>query len=378
MLILRSLPAFIMYRTFRHLVVLTFLAAFTCLRAALPSAVNAAPGSVARILPIAADGFAGSSVNVPANFQNTIVTDSRTQYAAFYAADSTLVLARRTIGQDTWQTARTQYKGDVADAHNTVTMAVDGAGILHVAWSRHANALNYARSVAPGLLELGAKIPMTGAHEDRVAYASFLRHPSGDLFFMYCDGVSGRGNLVLTRYSTKTRAWKQVHANLISGEGQRSPSPSVYIERDGNIHLAWNWRDSADVGTSRDIAYAHSADGGQTWTTSAGNALTLPITATTADYALRLPTARSPMNPPTVTADPRGNPFITDCWSPEGSQIPQYHLLRYDGKTWQLSQITQRKTAFELIGTATKRPPLSRAAVFAPSAWKKPPSVYVV
>ena len=367
-----------MHRLFRPLCVVAFFTAAASALALPPSTVVAAPGSTARVLPIASDGFSGSSVNVIANLQNAIVTESRTQYAAFYAADSTLVLARRVIGQDAWETSRTQYKGNTADAHHTIAIAVDGAGILHVAWSHHGNALNYTRSVAPGLLELGPQTPMTGAHEDRVTYPAFLRHSSGDLLFTYRDGASGRGNLVLNRYTTASRTWRQIHASLIDGEGQRSAYPSTYIDHKGNIHLAWNWRDSADVATNHDIAYARSADGGQTWTTSTGAALTLPITAATADYALRIPTGRSLMNPPTVTADPDGNPLIADYWTPEGSDIPQYHLLRYHGKAWQVSQVTQRKTPFELKGTATKRPPLSRAAVFARKAWRKPPSVYLV
>ena len=107
------------------------------------------PAGDARLLPIAGDGWAGSSINVIAGLQNTLITYRSTQYAAFYAADSTLVLAKREIGSDVWTTRRTGLSGRTNDAHNTVALAVDGEGFLHVAWDHHGNTLNYARSVAP-------------------------------------------------------------------------------------------------------------------------------------------------------------------------------------------------------------------------------------
>ena len=50
---------------------------------------------------------------------------------------------------------------DVADAHRSVSLVVDGSKRLHVAWGQHNDALNYARAVAPGAIELESKRPMT-------------------------------------------------------------------------------------------------------------------------------------------------------------------------------------------------------------------------
>lgn len=336
------------------------------------------PASTARILPIAGDAFAGSSVNVVAGLQNTLITDGAVQFAAFYAADGVLVLGRRTVGSDAWATVRTQYRTDVADAHRTVSIAIDGAGFLHVSWDHHGNALNYTRSVAPGSLELGPRMPMTGKLETRATYPSFLRLPDGDLLFLYRDGASGRGNLVLNRYSTKAATWSQVHGNLIDGEGKRSAYPAVTLDPRGRLHLTWVWRDSPDVATNHDIAYARSTDGGTTWTTVAGTALPVPITEASADYALRIPTGRSLMNAPSITADNSGRAYIANYWKPEGSDIPQYHLVHYDGARWQVQQVTQRTTPFTLAGTATKRPPLSRSVLVTRQPWQKPREVHLV
>lgn len=336
------------------------------------------PAGDARLLPIAGDGWSGSSVNVVAGLQNTLITDHSTQYAAFYAADSTLVLARRKIGSDTWTTHRTGLTGRTNDAHDTVALAVDGEGFLHVAWDHHANALNYARSLAPGSLEIGPRQPMTGQHEDSVTYPAFLRLPTGDLLLFYRDGRSGKGNLVLNRYSVKERAWTQVQANLIDGEGQRSAYSSYAIDGKGVIHLAWIWRDSPDVSSNHDLCYAKSADGGKSWTTVTGAPQSLPITAATADYALRIAPNSSLMNSPSITTDEQGQPYLASYWKPTGSDIPQLQLVFREKDQWQVSQVTQRTTPFTLAGAATKRPPLSRAVIATRAGWRKPREVFLV
>lgn len=322
-----------------------------------------APGSHARVLPIAPDGFAGSSINVVAGLQNTLFTDGDVQYAAYYAGAGTLMLARRDLDEDTWMTRRTAYFGRVDDAHNSVAIIADGDGYLHVAWDHHDNPLNYTRSTAPGALDLGSKLPMTGQLEERVTYPQFLRLPDGDLLLFYRDGQSGRGNLVLNRYTTRTRTWTQVQPSLIDGEGQRSAYTAVTVDRAGVLHLAWNWRDTPDVASNHDLCYARSADGGRTWTTSTGAPLQVPFTVDNAEYALRLPMKRSLMNPPALAVDAAGRPCIANYWCPEGSDIPQYHLVRRNGSVWEVTQVTQRATPFVLAGAATKRPPISRSVL---------------
>jgi hypothetical protein len=346
--------------------------------AAIPNTVVPAADSGAQVLPISNNGFAGSSVNVLAGLQYTLFTDEDRQYAAFYDADGTLVLARRTLGQDRWETARTPYQGDVADAHKAIAMVVDGDGFLHVAWGHHAEPLNYAISTVPGALRLGPKLSMTGRRENRVTYPSFLRLPDGDLLFLYRDGVSGRGDLVLNRYFTREKTWRRVQENLLDGEGRCNAYDSASVDAHGTLHLAWTWRESPDVSTNHDLCYARSADGGQTWMTSAGAPQTVPITAENAEYVLRIPERHSLMNPPSVAADAEGRPYLADYWAPEGSAVPQYFLVRREGKTWVATQVTQRTTPFTLAGAATKHPPLSRSLIFLSETPGAPTAVYLV
>ncbi len=347
------------------LAILAFL-----LASARLSAGDVAP--IARAIPLAPAAYAGSSVNVVANVRSSVVTHSTTQYAAFYDADGFLVVAKRALGSDTWETLRTAHRGNVADAHNSISLAVDGAGFLHVAWDHHNSPLHYARSVAPGSLELAAPTPMTGTHESRVTYPQFHRLPDGDLLFLYRDGASGNGSLILDRYATATGKWSTVQANLIDGEGRRSPYWDLCVDTAGTLHLAWVWRDSPDVASNHDLAYARSKDGGKTWTASSGAALALPITAATAEYAQRISTARNLMNSPVVAADEKGHPFLCTYWSPAPDAAPQFQIVHHDGAAWHVIPGPPPSQNFSLSGPGTKHPPLSRAVLLVDDNWQYP------
>jgi hypothetical protein len=321
------------------------------------------PSAPARLFRIADDAFAGSSVNVVANIRQSVCTHGDTQFAAYYDADGFMVLARRALNSDTWTNRRTGYRGNVADAHNSISLIVDGAGYLHVSWNHHGNPLNYARAIAPGSLELAPKTSMTGQHEDRVTYPQFFSLPGGDLLFLYRDGRSGQGSLVLDRYDTARKIWSTIQPNLIDGEGQRSPYWAMAVDSAGTIHLAWNWRETPDVASNHDLAYSHSTDGGRTWTASDGSACALPITAATAEYAARIPQNSNLMNPPMITTDAGGHPFIVSYWSPASDAPPQFQILHHDGKRWRTIPGPKRTETFSLAGGGTKHPPISRAVL---------------
>jgi hypothetical protein len=328
-----------------------------------PGMASGDRAGTARLIPISGAAFAGSSVNVVANVRQSVFTHGRTQFAAFYDADRFMVLARRSRDDDRWETRRTAHQGNAADAHNSISLVVDGAGILHVAWDHHASPLNYARGVAPGSLELGPRLAMTGQRESRVTYPQFSRLPGGDLLFLYRDGASGRGTLVLNRYVVAKGAWTAVQTNLIDGEGERSPYWDMTIDRQGTLHLAWVWRESPDVATNHDICYARSADEGRTWSGSDGTRFAVPITARTAEYAVRIPQNSNLMNSPAITADDGGRPYVTTYWSATPGAAPRFHVVHREGAAWRIIEGPARTDVFTLSGGGTKAPPISRAVV---------------
>lgn len=273
-----------------------------------------------------------------------------------------MVLGKRQISDTAWILQETQYRGNASDAHNSISIAVDGEGFLHVAWDHHNNALRYATSTAPKGLLLGGKQPMIGEAENNVSYPEFYSLPNGNLLFFYRDGGSGNGNLVINRYNAPAKKWTRLHSTLINGEGRRNAYWQACTDSKGVVHLSWVWRESPDVASNHDICYARSRDGGLTWEKSNGEAYTLPITAATAEYALRIPQKSELINQTSMTTDDAGNPFIASYWRDSGTSVPTYHVVYWD-KGWKVSDVGLRQTPFSLSGMGSKRIPIARPQI---------------
>ena len=295
-----------------------------------------------------AKGYSCTSVNTAVFRNNSLVTHKGEQYISYYDAEGYLVLGKRKLKSKKWTIHRTQYKGNVKDAHNIISMMVDGEGYLHVSF---------------GSLELGEKVPMTGVDEGNVTYPEFYPLSGGDLLFAYRSGSSGRGNLVMNRYSLKNHAWTRVQDVLIDGENQRNAYWQLYVDEKGTIHLSWVWRETWHVETNHDLCYARSFDNGVTWYQSNGEKYQLPITASNAEYACRIPQNSELINQTSMSADADGKPYIATYWREPGSDVPQYRIVWNDGKTWKYRQVTDRKTPFSLKGGGTKMIPVARPRI---------------
>ncbi len=313
-------------------------------------------------------GWAQNSVNTTIFRKNSVVSDQNRQYAAYYDESGHVVIAHRNLDSEDWTAERTQLTGNMKDAHNSICIAVDGDGFLHIAWDHHNTSLHYAKSTKPGSLEF-AEIPsMIGSEEHSVTYPEFYSIAGGDLIFLYRDGGSGRGNLVMNRYHTASKTWSRVQTKLIDGENKRNSYWQAYVDPNSeSIYLSWTWRETWDVSTNHDICFAKSSDGGKSWVRSDGTPYVLPITAATAEYAALIPQNSELINQTSMCSDSDGNPYIASYWTPAGSKVPQFHLVHYDGYAWHNSQITKRETPFSLSGTGTKKIPISRPQILADS-----------
>lgn len=76
------------------------------------------------------EGWANNSVNAVIFRRNSVTTFKDTQFTAYYDPESRLVLAKRKLGEQDWEVYQTRYTGNTADAHNTISIAVDGEGYL--------------------------------------------------------------------------------------------------------------------------------------------------------------------------------------------------------------------------------------------------------
>lgn len=316
-----------------------------------------------------ADGYSQTSVNTTVFRNSSIVTSGDYQYIAFYDGDGYMVIGKRKLSVDDmniegqWTLSRSQYKGNVSDAHNVISIMVDGEGYLHVAFDHHGHRLNYCRSLEPGGLELGDKESMIGIDESDVTYPEFYRMPDGNLLFAYRSGKSGRGNLVLNKYCVQSHKWYRVQDILIDGEGKRNAYWQLYVDEEGIIHVSWVWRESWLVETNHDLCYACSNDGGKTWYKSTGEKYSLPINEANAEYACRIPQNSELINQASMSTDSDGHPFIVTYWRDNGSDVPQYRMVWHDGKKWNQKQVLNRTMPFTLRGGGTKMIPVSRPRI---------------
>jgi hypothetical protein len=308
-------------------------------------------------------GWAGTSINTVVFRKNSIVSHKDIQYVAYYDSSSHVVLAKRKLGTDKWNIKQTNYTGNIKDAHNSISIITDGAGFLHMSWDHHGNKLRYCKSLQPGSLEMSEELSMTGINESRVSYPEFYKLSNGDLIFLYRDGASGRGNLVVNHYILKEKKWEQVQTNLIDGEGQRNAYWQACTDGKGGFHISWVWRESPDVASNHDVCYARSDDGGKTWKRSDGQLYNLPINASNGDNIIRIPQNSELINQTSMCTDAKSNPYIATYWRPAGTAVPQYHIIYMTGGKWTSQQVSSRTTAFSLSGAGTKKISIARPQV---------------
>jgi hypothetical protein len=207
-------------------------------------------------------------------------------------------------------------------------------------------------------------------YQNSVTYPEFYRLPSGDLLFVYRNGGSGDGYMVLNRYSYSTQTWSRVHDRLVYGTGSsgtQSPYWQMYLDALGTLHLSWVFRRSSDAATNHDMYYAYSEDQGQTWKKkSDGSVYTMPITPTTAEKVWDIPENSSLMNQTSMTADQDGNPYIATYWKNSAPDSKtQYYVIYHDGTQWNARQVSNRTHDFTLGGGGTLFVPIARPRLVA-------------
>ncbi len=309
-------------------------------------------------------GWARNSVNATIFRTNSITSDHRFQFGSYYDSTGHVVLAKRDFYGNGWQIKTTAFSGNVEDAHNVISVGLDGRGYLHMAWDHHNSQLHYARSTTPYSTELEV-VEMIGENELRVTYPEFYRFNNGDLLFAYRDGSSGDGNLVLNYYDSKGQAWSRINDVIIDGQYERNAYWQIAIDATDAIHISWVWRETGDVSTNHDLCYAVSKDYGETWEKSNGGAYELPIDINNAEVIMPISQKSDLINQTSMTTDLDGNPYIATYWRGDKSENIQIHMVYYDPNgQWRKSQVTKRLTDFQLSGSGTKKTPISRPQIY--------------
>ncbi len=253
----------------------------------------------------------------------SLLTAEDRQYVAYYDADRRMSVASRALGSDEWQIKKLPTSVGW-DSHNSVTMALDRDGNLHVSGNMHCVPLIYFRTTTPGdVSTLTQFTSMVGDHEKRCTYPHFLYGNDGELIYIYRDGGSGNGMRLWNVYDETTRAWRRlIDTPVFSGEGKRN---AYYVgpvrDAKGTYHMVWVWRDTPDCATNHDLSYARTDDLTH-WTKSDGTPLELPMTLDTAEIVDPVPVKGGLIN---------GNTKIG--FDKEGRGVLSYHKYDAEGKT---------------------------------------------
>lgn len=212
------------------------------------------------------------------------------QFIAYYDADRRITLAGRKLPDGAWTRVRPEgrpvpkrdHPSNAVgwDSHNSLQLALDREGCLHLSGNMHADPLVYYRTRLPfDLTTLERLDRMTGEREEKATYPVFFNNATGDLLFRYRDGGSGNGDDYYNIYAPSTRTWRRLlETPLHDGEGERNvyATPPL-MGPDGRFHLLWVWRETPAAESNHSLSYARSRDLIH-WETSAGRPVSLPIT----------------------------------------------------------------------------------------------------
>src|SRR3954447_3598742 len=363
-----------------------------------PAAAQVDPLSFVHIIPVT-DNNAATDDSGFDNYINStsfkiqsLVTVDKYQFIAYYDqgtsnANRNVTIARRDVTNLTnvWAITHTAFtSNDSTDAHDVISIGIDGTGFLHMSWGMHNNNLLYTESTASVLNDnpmsfvgqatgnSAAINTMTGANETSVTYPNFYSIPgTEDLLFNYRTGSSGDGIYHISKYNAATKTWSFTNQDWIARTDSRGLSYNAYphnmiYDSHGGLHASWTFRYNSDspageIGyqTNHNIYYGYSPDNGATWYRDPAG--TVPyggvIDDVTSQIAIPIPEGSSLINTGTMAVDSHDNPVIATYWAPHAHDaVPdnrrQYMFAYYDGANWKQSQITNRRVDDPAVKTA--------------------------
>jgi len=295
-----------------------------------------------------------------------LLTCGDRQYVAFYAADRHLTVAARRLDSDRWEFARLpseqhgpprgpkQTSAIVGwDSHNSIAMAADAAGHIHVAGNMHATGLSYWRTEEPGDIASFEQVKaMTGRDEERCTYPVFFTFADGRLGFQYRSGSSGNGDTLLNVYDVASRSWRRlVDRPIFDGEQTRNayPHPPL-LGPDGRFHLSWVWREAPDAATNHDLSYARSRDLVE-WEGADGRPVALPITLATPGMIVDpVPVGGGILNGTgQVGFDSRNRPVLA-YFKHDSAGMSQAYVARWQDDRWHIVQVSDWQHRFDPAG----------------------------
>jgi hypothetical protein len=276
------------------------------------------------------------------------------QYVAYYDWDRNMVVAQRDLGSNEWR--RKVLPERVGwDSHNSIVMALDDNGRLHVTGNMHVHPLKYFITETAGDVLSLVRVPaLVGTEEQRMTYPDFFRGPDGRLIFTYRDGKSGSGNQIYNVYDAQALEWRRLlDQPLTDGRGEMNAYLHGPVKGpDGFYHLCWVWRDTPDCATNHDLSYARSRDLVQ-WEKSDGTPVTLPMTAETAEVIDPVPPGGGMINGNAKIGFDQSGRVVVSYHKYDGVGNTQIYNARVEDGTWKIRQTSNWDSRWEFEGGGT-------------------------
>ena len=285
------------------------------------------------------------------------------QYIAYYNANRNMVVGQRNLSESKFSlhimppTSRETHGGTSTvlnwDSHNSVTLAIDRDGCIHLAGNMHVHPLTYFRSTKPhDISTLEQVMSMIGTEEKRCTYPHFMLTREGELIFHYRDGGSGQGNEIYNIYSTETRKWTRLlDTPLTDGQGEMNAyQTQPNLLADNWYHVYWVWRDTPDCETNHDLSYMKSPDL-KRWYNAFGEQITMPATLQNRSLIVDpIPPGGGIINlAARLCLDENLKPlFVYHKYDEKGNL--QFYVARTQNKKWIYKKITEWDYRWEFKG----------------------------
>lgn len=280
--------------------------------------------------------------------QDNLTTYNGHQYAVYVGVDKKPIVAKRKLPDGKWSTRdlSTLSGNPLAspvqnNLHNTLVIAVDSQGFIHIVGNMHNSNLKYIVSQTPENINNWQTRSMTGTNENAVTYPQFVKNRVTDeLLFFYRNGGSGDGKTYINRYNVSDKKWSKVNATFISPSGANAYLNHIAVDESGTIHIMYCFRTTTSANTNNNICYAKSENSGTTWKRSDGSVLSLPLTESNSEIVINTaPTGSGLVNQSGLEVDSEGNPHAAFLYYDSSNNTQIFHIW-HDGETWNEEAVT--------------------------------------
>lgn len=299
----------------------------------------------------------------------SLYTHDKSQYIAYYNANRNMIVGQRKLSDKNFilhkMSAPTRVSNQKEkskrfsstevgwDSHNSITMAVDKEGFIHLSGNMHVDSLTYFRSELSGdISTLKQHFPLVGSNEERSTYPKFMMSKEHELIFHYRDGSSGNGNEIYNTYDTKKKKWsRMLDVPLTDGQGLMNAYQSQpEVREDDWYHVYWVWRDTPDCSTNHDLSYMKSPDL-KNWYDAFDQPIVLPATLDQKSLIVApVPPKGGIINlAAKLCLDKNNKPVFTYHKYDENGNI-QLYIAKIEEGEWKSKQITKWDYRWEFSG----------------------------